>query len=153
MKKITIIRHAESKFNARQYETDNELRNCRLSENGKLQAQNLQQSFDIIILSPLKRALETYVESNLKSRKIIISDLFRGQKEISQLSYLENEEIKPENLDDVRKRAREAIAFLKSLEYDNIGIISHGQFISHFLEQCGQYSKSIHNTESISFEL
>ena len=66
MKRITIIRHAQSKFNAGEFRTAEEIRNCKLTDHGKMQAKNLDQSFDIIVLSPLKRAIETYVNSNLK---------------------------------------------------------------------------------------
>ena len=153
MKSITIIRHAQSKFNAGEFNTAEEIRNCKLTDYGKSQSKSLDQSFDIIILSPLKRAIETYTNSNLKSERVIISDLFREQKEDHPLNYLENETIAPESASDARARAREAVKFLKTLDYTNIGIISHGCFIWYFLEQAGQQPQSTYNTQTIQFQL
>ena len=152
-KRITIIRHAQSIFNAGEFKTDAELLNCPLSEFGKMQAKSLNQQFDIIVLSPLKRAIDTYMNSNIKANETTFSHLFREQRENSLLNFLEGEEIVPESPDDVRKRAREAIEYLKTLDYQNIGIISHGYFIWYFLEQCGQPTHPIYNTQSITFEL
>ena len=153
MKTITIIRHAESKFNAGLCKTDDELRNCSLTPNGKQQAGNLNQHFDILVVSKLRRAIETYKNSNIEAEQVIFSHLVREHKENHSLNFLEGEEIIPESPDDVRKRAREAIAFLKTLNGDNIGIISHGCYISYFLEQCGQTPQATYNTQSITFSL
>lgn len=153
MKKITIMRHAQSKFNVGECRSHDELRNCKLTEFGKLQAQSLNGSFDIVIVSPLKRALETYVNSNIKSREIITSGLFREQqKENIPLNCLELEETVLETDDDVRKRARDAIEFIKTLKCENIGIISHAHFIWYFLEQCGQHARVIGNCEVVVFD-
>jgi len=152
-KKITIIRHAQSKFNAGQFKDDSELLNCPLSDFGKMQAKSLNQTFDVIIISTLKRAMETYLNSCIKADNVIESHLFREQRETSILNFLEGEEIIPETPDDVRKRAREAIEYLKTLNYENIGIISHAYFIWYFLEQIGQRPGIIYNTQAITFEL
>jgi broad specificity phosphatase PhoE len=152
-KKITIIRHAQSIFNCGQFKHDSELLNCPLSDFGKMQAKSLNQTFDVIVISTLSRAMETYLNSNIKADNVIQSHLFREQRETSILNFLEGEEIIPESSDDVRKRAREAIAYIKTLDYENIGIISHGYFIWYFLEQCGQQPIPTHNTQAISFEL
>ena len=155
MKSITIIRHAQSKFNAGQYKTDEEIANCRLSEFGKSQAKNLTQSFDIVILSPLKRAIETYANSNIKCGKMIINDLFREYKELEAkpLNFLELEKLTPETLDDLNKRINDAIQYLKTLPYNNIGIISHGIFIHHFLEHLGIAHGLINNAQTITINL
>ena len=68
MKTVTLIRHAESHFNAGNYKTDEEIRNCRITNLGIQQAKQLNQSFDIVVLSPLKRAMETYLNSNIKTK-------------------------------------------------------------------------------------
>lgn len=153
MKKITIIRHAQSQFNAGNYKTDEEIRNCRLTPLGIEQAKNLNNSFDVIIVSPLKRALETYLNSGIKTRQLIVSDLFREQKEDKPLNYLDFEEVEPENSETIRKRAIEAINFIKNLDSDNIGIISHGCFIWYFLEQIGMPPKPTYNCQEISFTI
>lgn len=153
MIKITIIRHAQSNFNAGLCKTSDELRNCGLTELGKQQAMTLNQNFDILLVSKLKRAIETYKNSNITAEKIIFTDLVRKQKEDHTLNFLEGEEIIPETPDQVRQRAREAIAFIKTLNSNNVGIISHGFFISYFLEQCGQPMRATYNVQSITFYL
>ena len=153
MKKITIIRHAQSKFNAGEYTTDDELRNCELSELGKQQAKNLNHEFDLLVLSPLKRAIETYAHSNIKTKNVIICDLFREQKEEGQLNYLDFEEINPESIEDIKQRVLEAKDYLKMLSSNNIGIISHAVFIYYFLWACDQPARIIGNTESIVLEI
>ena len=82
-----------------------------------------------------------------------MSDLFREQKEDKPLNFLELEEIKPESSEDVRKRAREAIQFIKNLDCKNVGVISHGFFIWYFLEQCGQKPQPTCNCQAITFQV
>src|SRR5579885_3006321 len=153
MKKITIIRHAESLFNAGLYKTEQDIINCKLSENGKIQSKQLNHSFDLLILSPLKRAIETYVNSNIKTKEIMINDLFREYKENSALNFLENEEVKSETKDELNLRIIEAKEYLKNLPQNNIGIISHGIFIYYFIQNCALSPKLIHNSEAITFYL
>ena len=153
MTKITIIRHAQSLFNAGLCKDDSDLRNSRLSDFGKQQAANLNRKFDLLILSPLKRAIETYAHSNIKTREIIISDLVREQKEVMSLNYLDFESIEPESIEDIKQRAIAARDYIKTLKSDNIGIISHYLFIAHFLAACGQEVQYPNNTQIITFEL
>ncbi len=153
MKKVTIIRHAESKMNAGLCKTDAELRNCGLSDFGKQQAGNLNQHFDVLVVSKLRRAIDTYKNSNITTEHIIFSHLVREQKENHSLNFLEGEDIVPENTEDIRARALAAKNFIKTLDGDNIGIISHGFFISYFLESCGQQMMPTFNTQAISFDL
>jgi broad specificity phosphatase PhoE len=152
-KRITLIRHAQSKFNAGQFQTNDELRNCRLTNHGINQCSTLNQSFDLLIISPLKRVMETYVNSNIKTKKIMISDLFRERKENHCLNFLENEEIVPESDEEVRERARKAIAYLKTFNVNNIGIISHACFIWYFLEQYQNRPENMANAQSITIEM
>ncbi len=112
MKKVTIIRHAQSHFNAGSYKTDEEARNCRLTDDGIQQAKKLELSFDILIVSPLKRALETYLNSGIKCRQLIVSDLFREIREDKPLNYLDFEPINPESINSARQRAKDAVEFV-----------------------------------------
>ena len=116
MKTITIIRHAQSKFNAGEYKTEEEIRNCRLTNYGVEQAKQLNHSFDLLVLSPLKRAFETYVNSNIKCKQLTISELVREQLDGRPLNFLDLEEVKSESSDEVRKRAREAVEYIKQLD-------------------------------------
>ena len=153
MKTITIIRHAQSKFNAGEYKTEEEIRNCWLTNYGVEQAKQLNHSFDLLVLSPLKRAFETYVNSNIKCKQLTISELVREQLDGRPLNFLDLEEVKSESSDEVRKRAREAVEYIKQLESNNIGIISHGCFIWYLLEQFGQPPIGTSNCQSITFNL
>lgn len=141
MKKITVIRHGESQFNAQNNKNikDNNLQNCGLTEFGKLQAKNLNQKFDILITSTLKRAIETFHNSNIEANNVVHSDLFNEQ------------DYNLETTDNVIKRVKKAIQFISTLHYDNIGIISHGRFLWYFLDHCGQQPISLNNTQSITF--
>lgn len=71
MKKVTLMRHAQSKFNAGHYKTDNELRNCGLTEFGLNQAKSLNQTFDVVVISTLRRAIQTYDNSNIKTPNVL----------------------------------------------------------------------------------
>jgi len=153
MKTITIIRHAQSKFNAGEYRTEEEITNCRLTNYGVEQAKQLNHNFDLLILSPLKRAFETYVNSNIKCKQIIISNLVREQLDGRPLNCLELEAVGNESSDEVRKRAREAVEMIKKLPSLNIGIISHGCFIWYFLEQFGQPPTGTNNCQAITFQI
>ena len=153
MKKVTLIRHAQSKFNAGHYKSEDELRNCGLTEFGMASAKSLNQTFDVVVISTLRRAIQTYNNSNIKTDNVLYSELIREQREDGVLNYLEGEEIVPETPNMVRERAKNAIKFIKSLNYENIGIITHAHFIWYFLEQCGQKPVIIKNTESITFLL
>lgn len=153
MKTITIIRHAQSKFNAGEYKTEDEIRNCRLTSHGIEQAKQVNHDFDLLVISPLKRVMETYVNSNIKCKRICISELVREQLDGRPLNCLDLEEVQTETNDEVRKRAKEAVEYIKKLDSDNIGIISHGCFIWYFLEQCGQPPTGTYNCQAITFKL
>lgn len=149
-KTITIIRHAQSNYNAGLIKNETiGIVDCRLSELGKTQAKCLNQTFDVIVLSPLKRAIETYTNSRIKAKNVIISPLFVEQMKIKTVD--QNQRILESPI-DMRKRAREAIELIKDLDYVNIGIISHCWFIWYFLEECGQNPIKTQNTQSITFE-
>lgn len=153
MKTITIIRHAQSKFNAGEFKTEEEIANCRLTNYGIEQAKQLNHTFDHLILSPLKRAFETYVNSNIKCKQLTVSHLVREQLDGRQLNFLELEEIRYESHIDVRNRAKEAVEMIKKINSDNIGIISHGCFIWYLLEQFGQPPQGTYNCQAITFKL
>lgn len=73
-KNLTFIRHAESMHNAHtNYPNlkDHEFVNTKLSENGIKQANKISGQCDLLIVSPMKRTLETYVHSQLKVKRLI----------------------------------------------------------------------------------
>lgn len=153
MKTITLIRHAQSKFNAGQYTSENELINCKLTEQGKKDCEKLNLSFDLLIISPLKRALETYTNSNIKTKEIIINDLFREQKENHPLNFLENEIVIQETTEEVWERVSKAKKFIETLEFTNIGIISHRNFLWYLLDEFEQDPIALDNLQTITFKI
>lgn len=152
-KTITLIRHGQSKFNVGQCKNENELRNCELTDVGIQQAKTLNFNFDVCIVSTLKRALQTYICATIKSEIVIHTDLVREQRENTVLNYLVGEEIKPESPDDMRKRVDEAIRYIKTLEHDNIGIVTHAHFIWYFLERCGHKGQILGNACHIKIDI
>ncbi len=155
VKRITVIRHSQSLHNQNIYpEGDPRLLNSRLSEYGRDQAKNFSASFDVLILSPLRRAVETYACSSIATRDLQICPLFREQRDGKNINQLENEAPGVvESTMDIRMRAIQARKFLESLHSDNIGIISHGVFIWYLLEACGQIPLPTANLQTISFNL
>lgn len=156
---ITIIRHAESLYN-NGTATESQLKNCKLSEQGKVQASSELNGleFDLLILSPLKRAVETYAYSNIKTADIVISHLFREWK-TSKLNMMDGEEEDPigssfETQEQFENRTHLALEFLKSLseKYKKIGIISHHDFIHCFFKiHSGRQDISLANCAYIPF--
>lgn len=163
-KKITIIRHGQSVYNTQTHKSQDELKNCRITELGREQSSKLNHSFDILILSPLKRVIETYTNSNIKIEDIAICSLFKetythfilnkqNDVNFSSINSLENESLIIESIEEVKLRATQARIFIENNKYENIGIISHKNFIWYFLEACGQNPIYLNNTELITFEL
>lgn len=141
-KTVTFIRHAEAKHNVWTQDMPlSELLNARLTDNGRKQSEFLNNSFDIVVLSPLRRAIETYSCSGIKCRQIIISDLFREFRDVQDedktagSQYLENEKWHLETATEVSRRATNAIEFLRKLDGDNIGVITHACFVNHLLHK------------------
>ncbi len=128
MKKITLIRHAESIYNKTM---DNSLINCGLTDEGKIQSSKLEYNFDLIIVSPLKRALDTLKYSNITYKNLEISDLFREYK-TNGCDYFENEAIISETEEELYSRIKQAKQYISTLNQSNIGVVTHGDFIWWF---------------------
>jgi broad specificity phosphatase PhoE len=127
-RQITFIRHAESDWNANQcssicpVDTD-------ITEKGIQQASSLDFTFDVLIISPLKRTLKTFEFSKIKYNTIIKSELFT--EKIKNILCKEDEE-------SYQIRVNEAIKLINETNSLNIGILSHGQIIHDILEKYGQ---------------
>jgi broad specificity phosphatase PhoE len=143
MKKLYFIRHGESEGNlARIFSGQAD---HRLTAQGRMQAQLAAQeaaqlSIDLIISSPLSRALETaqiIAESvGYPKNKIMLSDLLmeRNYGELQNKPY----EVIPNDREGLEKvpgiepeahlmqRARQAAEFLKGLEVENVLVVGHG---------------------------
>ena len=133
MPQITLIRHAESEFNVNPVQ-DPKLTNCDITEKGMSQSANLTFSFDLLILTPLKRTQRTYIYSNIKARKLDILSLFREYKK-DVCDFLVGEEMIKETEEEIISRVRKAIAHLRIQKDKNIGVIGHGDFIWYFMKE------------------
>ena len=105
------------------------VRNCPLSNLGIEQSKKLNLQFDMLILSPLKRAIQTYANSNIKTKQLIISPYIR--EHISwESNWLDFEHNVPaESIEDMHKRIKYVMNMIHSMPYQNIGIISHSEFL------------------------
>lgn len=158
-KKITFIRHAESYHNYYKkygFNIDqNKLIDCGITNFGKTQAKKLNQQFDILLVSPLKRTKETLIFSNIKADKIIYEELFR-ERRLDICDFKEDEDIIVETEDEFLIRVNKAKYFLKNINYKNIGVITHSDFIwlyssyeidgerfGQWIDNCELYTKII----------
>lgn len=67
-RKITCIRHGHPDYNG--------MADPNLSSDGINQAKLIpNEQFDLIVLSPLRRVIETYTNSGISSQNVMINDL------------------------------------------------------------------------------
>lgn len=104
-------------------------------------------SFDVIVSSPLQRAHHTAqhvaTHTEYPHDKIILDDRFkernygvleggRAKSMIGARYYLDESAIDHhegvESLQDLQKRADEALAYLQSLDHDTVLVVAHGAF-------------------------
>lgn len=139
--KIYLIRHGECPSNA--LKVYNYLDES-LNETGREQANVLKEKinsidYDIIISSPIKRALETAKIINTKNKEIIINSKLR-ERELGNLTGLPLDSIDrsmywnyynktnfagEEMIPDLCKRVNSFIDSLKSMPYKSVLIVAH----------------------------
>jgi len=158
MKNIYFIRHAEGYHNLRTNGHNNHhIKYPRLTVRGIQQCQKTREQlkdikFDIIIVSPLRRTLETaqYIfDRNIPHlsleyiREFIYNPCdFRESIEevILHFPYVDFSKIcdtddynKMESNEDINIRIKRFMKFLTESPYHNIAVISHGVFLNKFL--------------------
>src|SRR3989344_2302287 len=153
MKKIYLVRHGESNGNASGVYQNAD---TPLTEKGRAQAEFIASrcekfAIDFIVSSSMKRAVETAAIVNKKLNKLLeISDLFVERRRpkaqmglhkdspkaleidkvlIENFVKLEARFSDEENFEDLRKRAGEALEYLKNRTEENILVITHGFFL------------------------
>lgn len=124
--KVTFLRHAESIFNANLISE----KDCSLTQKGIEQASALEEEFDVVICSIMKRTCETLEKSRIKYGKLIFTDLCR-EKRSDICDYLSYEDEIKETDEELEKRIERFIHFLKSQvsPYQSVLVVSHGDFI------------------------
>lgn len=153
MPRITLIRHAESLFNANPSQ-DPKLINCYITEKGIGQAKELRHKFDLLILTPLTRSWVTYSCSHIDAREITFNSLFREYRQ-DICDFMKGEEIVQETEKEVTIRVKKAFDYLYTLKHANIGIIGHSDFFWYMVKELkGKDDHEVlKNCETISFTL
>ena len=147
---ITLLRHAESTYNL--YNLD-EI-NCDLSDNGVKQAFKLKGHYDMVIVSPLKRAMNTLKLSKITYDKLENWNDVREKRD-NLCDFIEGEHIDFESEDDLLVRINNVKNKLNKLT-GNILIVTHADFIWYFTSHISndeRFGKWVDNACSISINL
>jgi len=158
---ITLIRHCQSEFNVLEEKNhhknaDLSFVNCGLTTLGKYQASKLQSQFDLIIVSPMKRTLDTLKYSNINYKHILVLPLVREFK-VDICDFMINEKQIIETEEEILSRCKETKTLLKilSTQYKSIGVISHRDFIwflTNYEKNGEEFGKYLNNGETIEFK-
>jgi broad specificity phosphatase PhoE len=143
-KKITCIRHCQSDF----LDADPSL-----TQLGSQQASQINHKSDIVLISPLRRALHTYARSNIVSNKVFTSELCRERKDNLKYNYYRTEDIVPESEEDIWKRVNQLKHYILSFPEKNVCLVSHAILIWYFLSACGQTPITLNFGGSVTFEI
>lgn len=126
---ITLIRHAQSKFNAHGDVSPN----VGLTEDGKLASfQNLKGEYDLVVCSTLRRARETLDHSDIKYKKVKFTGLCRELFDKNNpVNFYDGEDMTNETQEqlDIRVALFKEMLRNKASKYNNIAVISHHGFL------------------------
>lgn len=150
---LWLIRHAQSLWNTGTVKDEKSIPNCGLSDQGKQQATSITGPVDLLILSPLRRALDTYVRSKLQEKRLVVSDLFREHAtgasnclELEDLSFVETQGA-------LQKRVEDAIAFVKQQPETRVAILSHHDFLAAFTRRIRNDPLYLSNAQVVHLNL
>jgi broad specificity phosphatase PhoE len=150
---LYLIRHGQSLYNEGKTSDPNLLVDCALSEEGRKQAQKITGPVNLLILSPLRRAIETYTYSKLQCRRIIMSDLFR-EHGTGPWNCLPREDLKwQETGTELETRVQRAIEFLRQQTETHITILSHHDFLVALTQALTQTPRYLRNAECIHLKV
>ncbi len=124
-----VLRHAESEYNI----GNHDVFDAPLSGNGKIQASHLYGHFDIILCSPMTRALQTLQCSNIIGDKLVLCHELREFK-MAKADFLPFEEVVKETWLELEERfsvVLDAVVKLVSLGYKVLAI-GHHQWFKRF---------------------
>lgn len=126
-KKVICIRHGQPD---RTYSSDPPL-----SDVGIQQAKELSGEFELIIVSPLRRAMETYTQSNIAGKRVMMTDLAREQLNGDPYNEFRNEPyFSHESNHTMFKRAVQLRNFILEQPESSICIFSSA-FTLYYLQQ------------------
>ncbi|HZP55411.1 MAG TPA: histidine phosphatase family protein [Candidatus Saccharimonadales bacterium] len=141
MKKLYFIRHGESVSNVERWHAGRI--DTPLTERGRQQAREAGKKakaqklhFDLIVSSPLSRALETariiakeigYPEKQIKTNPLLVERNYgamAGKPWAADIDF--DGVIDAETSDELSLRAKEIISWLNQIEVDSILVVCHG---------------------------
>lgn len=138
--KVHFLRHAESIFNANLTSE----KDCDLTEKGVQQASELEDRYDIVICSIMKRTCKTLDHSKITYGQLIFTDLCREKRQdICDFLPHEDETVK-ESEEELERRIKSFLYFLKSQvsPYQHVLVVSHGDFIHTLGKKSQPYPKN-----------
>jgi len=149
--RVTFIRHAESTHNA----TGDEGPNSPLSERGMQQARELKGSYDLVIVSPLRRTMQTYANSKIEAGYVLVTPSVRETTPLGIVcNHLENETPQKESAESITQRVAGVFRFLQSRSEKTICVITHHDFAAEFSKLINKGKPiSLPNAGNFSFTL
>lgn len=138
VKTLYLIRHAESTYNEKhqlpsaQHMPEESYVNAPLTRRGKTQASTLDGDTKLLIVSPLRRTIQTYAESKLRVGRLVTSALIRERIQTwsDRMEHETTFDAPYESLNDLWKRVHASVAFIKQQPEDEITLVSHGLYLS-----------------------
>lgn len=126
---VTLIRHAESTFNA----YGDMSCNVPLTENGKKTCSHINFDVDLVVCSTMRRARETLDHSNIKYKRVIFTPLCREKLDGNPVNLYNGEKPIVETDKDLENRIQQFKDFLQNVsqvgEDKTICVISHYEFL------------------------
>lgn len=110
----------------------------------------LTGEYDLIILSPLRRAIETYTRSNISGKRVIICDEAREQRDNKMYNQLRSETATTETIPEMFARCTKLADFILSQPEENICIFSSAFAICYLQQVFGHSSRPLGYTEIVN---
>lgn len=143
--KLTLIRHA--------HPDKSHTSDPPLSPIGRDQATTLSGHYPLVVISPLRRTLDTYIHSNIHGDRVVISDLLREQRDSSTYNYFRCEDIHPETKADVMERIKKLKFWLEEQPEREVCFITSAFLMCYFRESCHKTGPLIGYIQPMHLEL
>jgi broad specificity phosphatase PhoE len=126
---IYLMRHAESEWNI---DPSSTRKDPSITENGRIQASQVELQVDVLYCSPLRRAKETLECSKIKAEKIIEwIDLREVGKD--PCDFLEFEQVIVESVENIKRRVEIVLEKMKELSKEDkvVLFLGHSDLFYH----------------------
>ncbi|KAJ4458062.1 hypothetical protein PAPYR_6331 [Paratrimastix pyriformis] len=152
---VWLLRHCESEFNSGKDKLGHDVP---LTERGFAQAALIEGVFDVVALSPLRRAQQTLYSSKIKAHQIIVLPELREIKK-DPCDYL-LDEVDPhvdESEESVARRVQAVLTWAHSQTAPRVLLVGHADFFFALTRAKGpdgdDYGRWLENGECISVVL